>query len=1135
MQKNNDKILYSASDLANFLECEHLTYLDHLHLDSPMEKTVDSEDAILIQNKGLKHEADYLAHLKSVHSSVLNIVEKAGGNKASIQQKAQSTLDAMHEGADIIYQATFLEDNLLGHADFLRRIDSPSRLGSYSYEVIDTKLAGKAQAKFIIQLIFYSKLLANIQGIYPKSMYVVLGTNREQSFYCSDYSSYFDNLLDRFIQHNNIKNKNTYPSPCKKCDLCHWRDRCEQKRLDDDHLSQVAGISKSQIAKLKEAGIHTMKALAELADDHVIPKINVLSLNTIRQQAWLQNHYRETGEAKAEILPIETDSKRGFLRLPKANTGDLYFDMEGNPLEDGGNLEYLFGLYFLQNGVAAFRGFWALTRAEEKKAFEDFIDFVSAHLRQYPDAHIYHYASYEETAIKRLMSQYGTREHEVDNLLRQGKLVDLYKVVREAIRTSEPKYSIKNIEHFYLEKRQGEVTNAGASIIYFENWKATGDKKYLNDIEAYNEDDVRSTMELHTWLLSIRPDGLPWANPEHDSDDQKVAGSETPAAALREQELERYRRLLLGNSDIPDDEKADEYLTNELTFSLMDFHRREAKPSWWDFFQRAEKNDAELIEDAEAIAGLIPDPARPNEPVKRSIRYHFTYPAQETKLHSGSKPVIIATGQSLSNFEMDPDSRQLSFTLSANTEVPARLAIGPGKPIDSKVLSTAIQRYVDTKLQDNSSYGAIRDLIARKHPRIKGRTAGEAIIPDGVDLLKGAIDAISNLDNSYLVVQGPPGTGKTYTGSNVIIALLKQGKRVGITSNSHKAINNLLLGVEKAAQESNFSFSGIKKSTGGDEDLADCQNIEIADSNDTALSADFNLVAGTAWLFTRPEADQTFDYLFVDEAGQVALANIVAMGTASKNIILLGDQMQLGQPTQGVHPGESGKSALDFLLEGHHTVPQDRGIFLGISYRMNPAICKFISDTVYDSRLNYAPGTENQVLVLNQNSLPQLRTHGLVYLPIDHKDCTQSCDEEARLILAILNNLLTQDYIDRDGNQHQVTLQDILVVTPYNLQVQKLKSVLPESARVGTVDKFQGQEAPIVIFSMVTSSGDDLPRDIEFLYSKNRLNVAISRAQALALFIANPKLMSVQCSTPEQMAMVNTLCQVGKYNINQDK
>jgi uncharacterized protein len=311
--------------------------------------------------------------------------------------------------------------------------------------------------------------------------------------------------------------------------------------------------------------------------------------------------------------------------------------------------------------------------------------------------------------------------------------------------------------------------------------------------------------------------------------------------------------------------------------------------------------------------------------------------------------------------------------------------------------------------------------------------------------------------------------------------------------------------------------------------LANCVNVQTVTANDAALSDEFNLIAGTAWLFSHELADQQLDYLFVDEAGQVALGNLVAIGTSTKNIVLLGDQMQLGQPTQGVHPGASGQSALEFLLEGKHTVPQDRGIFLGVSYRMHPSICKFISDTVYDGRLNSDEKAVNQVLKLSSNAHPALRTNGLVYLSIEHQDCTQSSDEEAELIKTLMTSLLEQSYIDRHNQPHALTLNDILVVTPYNLQVQKLKSTLPEGARIGTVDKFQGQEAPVVIFSMVTSSGEDLPRDIEFLYSKNRLNVAISRAQALALFIANPKLKTIQCKTPEQMALVNTLCRVTDF------
>lgn len=1122
MQIKSGRTLYSASDLANFLECEHLTTLDALNLINPMQKTAAGEDAVLIQNKGYAHEAAYFAKLKSEYTNVVNIHEIAPEGESRLI----ATIDAMKSGADIIFQAAFAKDNLIGHADFLKKVSLPSALGNYSYEVMDTKLAGTTKAKFIVQLCFYSKLLADIQGIHPKEMHVVLGNNNMQAstYQCNDYTAYFEELLNRFIEQvSNSKPANTYPHPCKKCDLCHWSDRCEAQRISDDHLCQVAGILKTQINKLNVAGINTLKDLAISPSDTVLPKFNVASFRKIQHQASLQYQFRVTGKPIVELLPIETDLKRGFSRLPKPDIGDLYFDMEGNPLEDGGGLEYLFGLYYIENDKAVFKPFWALHRNAEKAAFEAFMDFVTDHLKSHPDAHVYHYASYEETALKRLMSTYGTREHAVDNLLRERKLVDLYKVVRESIRTSEPGYSIKNIEHFYLDKRKGEVTNAGASIIYFEKWKATQDQKYLDDISEYNEDDVRSTLELHRWLLTLRPSGIAWSSITNiASDEGNVA--ETPASALREMELERYRQLLLGTVDIPDADKTPEYLNNELVFQLMDFHRREAKPAWWAFFERVEKSQDELIEDADCIGELQIDPRFASEKVKRSIRYHLKFPPQETKLHSGSRAVLVENGKSISNLLIDPESGELSFTVSEKVEIPVKFALGPTSPIDATPQIKAIKRYVDARLNGSQQYQAIDSLIARELPRITCRNKGDALIKTEQTIVEGAIETISAMDNSYLIVQGPPGTGKTYTGSKVIIELMKAGHRVGITSNSHKAINNLLLAVDKEAVRIGFKFNGVKKAGDADNELDNCVNIQSVTKNDDALADMFNLVAGTSWLFSHELSDQFLDYLFIDEAGQVALGNLVAMGTSTRNIVLLGDQMQLGQPTQGVHPGNSGQSVLEFLLEGKHTVPVDRGIFLGVSYRMHPSICKFISDTVYDSRLSSDELAVNQVINLASNAHPALCNNGLVYLPIEHQDCTQSSDEEAKLISELISSLLQQSFTDRHKITHPITLNDILVVTPYNLQVQKLKSMLPTESRVGTVDKFQGQEAPVVIFSMVTSSGEDLPRDIGFLYSKNRLNVAISRAQALAIFIANPKLKSIKCNTPEEMALVNTLC-----------
>ena len=266
--------------------------------------------------------------------------------------------------------------------------------------------------------------------------------------------------------------------------------------------------------------------------------------------------------------------------------------------------------------------------------------------------------------------------------------------------------------------------------------------------------------------------------------------------------------------------------------------------------------------------------------------------------------------------------------------------------------------------------------------------------------------------------------------------------------------------------------------------------------------------------------------LFVDEAGQVALANLIAAGTAARNIVLLGDQMQLSQPIQGVHPGRSGDSALDYLLDGASTIAPDRGIFLATSYRMHPLVCRFISDAIYEGRLEPEADNHKRTLVLASNAHPLLRPAGIVHAPVAHSGCSQGSEVEVALVCELYTSAMQQRYTDKGGQDHAMAQENILVVAPYNVQVNMLRRALPIGARVGTVDKFQGQEAELVIVSMTTSSEQDLPRHIEFLYSKNRLNVAVSRAKCLVIVIANPALMAVKCQTPEQMALENTLCWV---------
>ncbi len=1117
MQNRDSGRLYSATDLVNFLECEHVTSLDLQNLQSPLPRAEVDESTQLIQQKGYEHEEAYVQHLRDQGLSVVDIAE---GNE-SFPAKVAATLEAMHAGVDVVFQATLLQDNLAGFADFLVKVDRPSSLGNYSYEVSDTKLSRTPKAKFLVQLSFYSKLLTVVQGFAPVSMHIVLGDRSRRTYRCADYAHYFEALLERFLARMGEEGKATYPEPCSYCDLCRWNHLCKQQWLDDDHLSQVANITRSQILKLKGAGIDTMAKLAVLSPEVAVSKLQVGTLKKLRHQAFLQAEARRTGERIVELLPQEPG--RGLLRIPEPTAGDMFFDMEGDPLEEGG-LEYLFGLYFSEGGQWGFKGFWAHSRQEECIAFEAFVDFVVARLKAYPGAHVYHYAKYEETALKKLMTLHATREAEVDNWLRHGVLVDLYQVVREGIMVSEPRYSIKNIEHFYLGAREGDVTNAGASIVWYERWKETGEQSLLDSIEKYNEDDVRSTQELRDWLLALRLQDMPWAQPRAAANGTGAETSSNQPLTDAEARLVPYRKALV--ESLPEDRLAwgAEEVSRELTYQLLDFHRRADKPAYWAMFQRMDMTEDELLEDPECLAGLDADPQSPPVAVKRSTLYTYTYPIQETKLRSGSNITRTDTGESLGELDMDSDAQIIRFKVGPSKErPPARLSLGPGSPVPTKVIQEALFRFADTLIDGTHMYPALESVLRREVPSIAGKDPDMPMITEKATI-EACTAVVKGMQNSYLFVQGPPGAGKTYTGSHVIVELLAAGKRVGITSNSHRPINHLLEKVVEVAKKRGLYFKGVKKSNKGDDTEYSGEGIENLYDNDEVFSCGAQLIAGTAWLFSRSDANQYLDYLFVDEAGQVSLANLLAVGTSAYNLVLLGDQMQLSQPTQGVHPGRSGGSSLDYLLDGAATIAPNRGIFLETTWRMHPDVCTFISEAVYDSRLEPESKNKNRILVLRDDAAPILKPAGIVFAPVSHEGCSQQSIEEAEFIRQLYEDLLRQSYTADDGSIHPMTLENILVVAPYNMQVNLLRDTLPANARVGTVDKFQGQEAEVVLISMTTSSEAELPRFMEFLFSKNRLNVAVSRAKSLAVLVANPALMTIKCSTPEQMGLVNTLC-----------
>ncbi len=1103
----NNEYLSSPSDLVTFLECKHASFLDVKQLTEPVESAEKSATAKLLQEKGSEHESFYLETLKADGKDVTEIPKNI-----SLKERSELTLKAMKSGVDVIYQAVLSNKSWRGDADFLIKCNIPSKLGSYSYEVLDTKLARSSEPKHIMQLCVYSELLTDLQGFLPEHMYLFLGDKQRYSFKVSDFLFYYERTKKRFEDYIQNIPQSSCPEPCSHCDSCSWKKKCSLRWKEDDHLSLVANIQRSQIDKLRSCGINTVANLASTSPQTKVPDLNQDVFLRLRSQAMLQTHKATTGENKCEIIP--SPPEKGFMRMPEPNEGDLFFDMEGDPLYPNG-LEYLFGIYYSSDGEEVFKPFWAHDHEEEKETFITFMAFLDDHLSKHANAYIYHYNHYETTALKRLACRYAVCEEQLDNLLRQNKFIDLYLVVRESIRISETGYSIKNLETFYMEKRSDAVSTAMDSIISYNEWRQTHEDKLLQDIASYNEVDCESTYLLRNWLLTLKPKNSPWfrESPDEITDSSKRKDWEI--------EYEKYKQLLGVNDKNPSKEK-------ELLSYLLEFHNREDKPKHWSRFDRQNKYEDELVEDTECLGGLIQLGIPEQE--KNSLIYTYTFPPQEYKLKIGNNVDDTATMKTAGTIvDLNEDTSTIKLKRGKNNEpLPKQFSIGPSRPIDNKIIRSALYRYADEVIENTNDSHAATELLARAMPRVQGIRTGDSLITS-IDLKSGILDVITNLDDSYLFIQGAPGTGKTYTCSHIIVDLIKQGKKIGITSNSHKAIHNLLKRVEDVAKKKGILVRGIKKySTSNKDSFYKGTVIEsVAETNN--FPVDTTLFAGTVWLFS----DQYFvnnqlDYLFIDEAGQVGLANVIAMAASTKNIILIGDQMQLGQPIQGIHPGEAGLSVLEFLLGERSTVQKERGIFLNETYRLRPNICSFISEAFYDGRLTPNENTSKRSLDLKHMDLPN---EGISLIEVNHEGCSQKSMEEGRIIKETYQKLLRQTFHDKDGETRGITEDDILVVTPFNVQVNYLQSLLPEHAKIGTVDKFQGQEAPIVLISMVTSSAEDLPRNIEFLYSKNRLNVAISRAQCLAVIIANPKLFEIPCKTVEQMKLVNTFCRLDKYAV----
>lgn len=1115
-------IRLSSRDLIGHVNCLHLTQLE-LQVVNGRAKRPKPWDPSLeaLWERGMRHEREFIRVLADQGLRVA-VIDGVDVDDATVE----GTVVAMGKGADVIVQAALSDGDWIGRADVLRRVEVPSKLGHWSYEVYDTKLARATKANTILQLCLYSELLAQMQGRTPEHMHVVAPWTDfvPQSYRVAEFAAYYRRVKDGLVTSIATDTAQaTYPNPNPHCDICSWRAECYAQRRSDDHLSLVAGISSLQIAELHQHEVRTVAALAQMP----LPmpwrpqRGSRQGFERVREQARLQVATREAGELQFETLPIEAGF--GLAHLPEPSNADIYLDFEGDSFVGEHGQEYLLGYcYLADDGQLRYVSLWGLTREDEKRAFEAFVDFVMERWAAYPNLHIYHYGAYEVGALKRLMGRYATREDELDRILRGLLMVDLLSVVRHAIRAGVESYSIKRLEPLYGFERRTDLPDANLALTRLQTVLELGDLDDISaterdTVESYNRDDCLSTRHLHIWLEHLRANAI--TDGAHV--ERPVPGDGSPSEKVAAW-LARITPLVEAlTTDVPIDaeQRTDEQQARWLLGNMLDFHRREDKANWWEFFRLCDLDAEDLVEEKAGLSGLTLE-ATVGGTAKCPI-HRYAFPPQETDLRPGKKLKKVG-GESLGSVEaISVEGRTVDIKKTqacADTHPTAVFIhehVGSEPMMDS--LIRLAEHVVANGMHGEGPYQAARDLLLR----VPARWAeGGPLRMEGEDALDAALRIAGMLDNGVLPVQGPPGAGKTYTGSRMIAELVRRQKRVGIVANSHAVVRNLIDAVIERADEQSLDLVCVQKTT---EKEPDGLRLRIAAKNGdlfTMLGAGCNVGGGTAWLWSSPEAFESVDVLFVDEAAQMSLANVLAVSQAARAVVLLGDPRQLDQPMQGSHPTGTDTSALDHILGGGQTIGPDQGLFLEETWRLHPSICAFTSELFYEGKLRSRGGLEVQAVDGGPSS-----GSGLRYIPVSHVGNHNCSPEEADVVGALVRGIMDAGatWTDKDQHVRRIEMDDILIITPYNAQVYEIQQRLP-GARIGTVDKFQGQEAPIAIYSLATSSHADAPRGMDFLYSLNRLNVATSRARCLSYLVCSPAVLEAQCRNPRHMQLVNAFC-----------
>jgi predicted RecB family nuclease len=1142
MKRTAAGITISPSDVCSWMECQWavIRQLDGiLGLAQPVSTDADS----MLERTarlGAQHEARYRLQLRREHpeSTVEFTRDNPGGPEA--------TAAALASRAHVIYQPVFSSPGFEGRPDFLV-LDEDGR-----YRVVDTKLALSAKVSALIQVAAYVDWLEQAQVPVSPTAVLVLGdgtesphdTRRIAPVYRSQRAALQEAIVLRQVASAPLQWGDEQFAACGRCSLC--SSAAEEHR----DLVLVARLRVSQRAAFRAAGIPTIDALAAARPEQLaqVRGIGRDTVHNLHRQARLQIASENaagsgltgtagtgvTEDGPAGVVPpvFEVVAPEHFRLLPPPAPGDIFFDFEGDPLyQERGRwgLDYLFGYVDTQE---RFTSYWAHDLAEERQALIDFLADVERRLRADPHMHIYHYAPYEKTHLLSLASRHEYGEDMVDDLLRRDVLVDLYPVVRQALRVGSRSYSIKKLEPLYMGadlRDEDGVTDAAASIdAYAEAMlvRSAGDparaQEMLAEIADYNEYDCRSTLRLRDWLLDLaRSAGV----------SPRLPAQEAPAAApeTSRESADEENQLLLAGFDAalagtdPLDRSQEETALALGRASLL-YYEREGKTFWQEHFSRLTAPIDDWADARDVFTAARAEVVEDWHPVKRSQARTLRLTGQfgpGSKLTPGTEMyALFNPSASAALWSPVPEGRATCKAIvldighaGADTQLLVEVRVGPTKepfddlpvaltptegPSAQQKLAAIQQRWAPKVL--GAPTADIRDpafdLLARRPPRGTIAPAG----PDGT--AEAILAGLRSLDSSYLAVQGPPGTGKTFTGSRVIAALIEDGWKVAVTGQSNAVAENFLAAVAKRGVPAERL---LKKTSDPDlHGINDCGWTGFADWKKLWAHVDEQpggcLVGGTAWMAGQ---DRDFDLVVIDEAGQYALPDTIAISTLAPRLLLLGDPQQLPNVTQASHPEPVDRSALGWLSDGHDVLPPEFGYFLPHSYRMHPEVTRPVSRLSYESQLTSCAPTR----------VVEGLEPGLHVIDVEHSGNTTLSEEEAAAVVAIVSDAVGRRFTevtDSGPAERRIAPADVIVVAPFNAQVNTIREALDaaglSATPVGTVDKFQGQEAAIAVMSMTTSAAAEVPRGLDFLFSRNRLNVAISRAQYAAFLVQSPQL-----------------------------